>query len=224
MGVIAACVVLVAVGAGLVVVWGGDRGDPSRPAPGFGRHLAASLAGGVVAGVLAAGAGGRLVMRLLALTSDVDGSFTEAGEVVGEITLEGTLGLIVFSGLPAGVLAGALYALLRPVLPRGRAGGAVFGGILLVLVATRIEPLRSDNVDFRLLEPAWLAVVGFGAVTVFHGMVVAAVAGRLSPDWSPRVFSSPGRALTVGRIALAVLVLVALPGAVGAIADILDSG
>jgi hypothetical protein len=221
--VIAACVVLVAVGVALVVLWG-DKDDGSQPRPGPARHVGVCILAGIIAGVLVAGAGGRLVMRVLALTSDVDGSITEAGEVVGEISLGGTAGLIFFSGLTIGFATGALYALLRPVLPRGRAGGAVFGLILLVLIGTRVEPLRSDNVDFRLLEPAWLAVVGFAAVAILHGMVVAAVAGRLSPSWAPRFLSEPGRVLTAGRIALAVVVLVALPGAVGAITDILEPG
>ena len=42
-------------------------------------------------------------MRLLAITSpDAHGAITEAEATIGEITLGGTLGFVVFVGLPAG--------------------------------------------------------------------------------------------------------------------------
>src|SRR5688500_18331910 len=102
--VIAACVALVLLGVQIVVHYGGA---PERTTPGWPSYIGASLVAGVAAGVLAAGAGGRLVMRLLAATSpDVHGSLTEAGEKIGEITVGGTLALILFAGVPAGVLSG----------------------------------------------------------------------------------------------------------------------
>jgi hypothetical protein len=210
--VIAACVALVLLGVQIVVHQGGAR---EQPPLGWPSYIGASLAAGVAAGVLAAGAGGRLIMRLLAATSpDAHGSLTEAGEKIGEITIGGTLGFIFFAGVPAGVLSGALYALVAPVLPRGRAAGIALGVLLLVLAATRIEPLRSDSVDFLLLDPAWLAVLGFSVLALFQGMLVAVLAP------APPAVSS--RRLLVGRIALAVVTLAALPGFVDATADILS--
>lgn len=124
--VIGFCVLLVAIGVVLIA-----RPRVAIERRGVLRDLAAVLAAGAVAGVLAAGAGGRLVMRLHALTSpDVEGSFTEAEQVIGEISLGGTLGFFLFAGLPAGVLSGVLYALLRPVLPRGLSDGVVLGALL----------------------------------------------------------------------------------------------
>jgi hypothetical protein len=211
--VIAVCVLLVAAGVALVVRWGGSE---RAGAGGWSRHVAASFAGGAVAGVLIAGAGGRLVMRLLALTSpDAEGSLTEAGEFIGEISAGGTLALILFGGIPAGVLSGAIYAVIRPLLPPARAGGALFGALLLVLAATRIDPLREENIDFALLGPGWLAVVAFVVLGVLHGMVVAAVAARIAP--SPEVGD---RAVLYGRVAVAALALAALPGFAGSVADI----
>jgi hypothetical protein len=211
--VIVACVALVLLGVQIVVRQGGTR---ERAAPRWPSYIGASLVAGVAAGVLAAGAGGRLMMRLLAATSpDADGSFTEAGEKIGEITVGGTLGFIFFTGVPAGVVSGALYALVAPVLPRGRACGIVLGVLLLVIAATRIDPLRSDSVDFLLLDPAWLAVLGFSVLALFQGMLVAALAPA-PPDVGSRI-------LTGGRIAVALVVLVALPGFVDATADILSA-
>ncbi len=234
MAVTAACAALVAVGIAIVVRWGGDphaateggSGRSRRPARDVAVRVGVALAAGLAAGVLAAGAGGRLMMRLLAATSPhAQGSFTEADEIVGRITVDGTLGFIVFAGLPAGVLAGALYALVRPLLPRGRAGGALLGALLLVLAGTRLEPLRADNLDFAIVGPAWLAVLGFTALALFQGMLVVALVARMSRD-SPRALATEGgrRGVTAGRIALAVLALVALPGCLAAVADILESG
>ena len=211
--VIAACAALVGLGIALVVSRGGAQDE--GPEMGWPRYLAVSLGAGVAAGILAAGAGGRLVMRVLGATStDVHGLTTEAGETIGEITAGGTLAFFLFAGVPAGLLSGALYALLAPVLPGGRARGVLLGAVLLVLFATRIEPLRADSIDFLLLEPAWVAVAGFSALALFQGMLVAA----LAPP--PSAVRRPGMVLA-GRIAVALVLLAALPGFIGATADIL---
>jgi hypothetical protein len=210
--VIVACVALVLLGVQIVVHGGRSSDEAVQSWP---VYIGASLVAGVAAGVLAAGAGGRLMMRLLALTSqDAHGSFTEAGEKIGEITVGGTLGFIFFSGIPAGMLAGALYAIVGPLLPTGRLRGVGLGVLLLVLAATRIEPLRADSVDFLLLDPAWLAVLGFSALALFQGMLTAALA--------PVPPAVGARTMTVGRIGVAVVALVALPGFAGAIGDILS--
>jgi hypothetical protein len=120
----------------------------------------------------------------------------------------------MFAGVPAGLLSGALYALLAPVLPGGRARGVLLGILLLVVFATRIEPLRADSVDFLLLEAGWLAVVGFGALALFQGMLFAALAPK------PSAARRPGL-LLAGRIAVTLALLAALPGLVDATADIL---
>jgi hypothetical protein len=214
--VIAVCIALVAVGAALVVRWGGQRSEPRRLAP-F-RYAGVSLAAGLTAGVLAAGAGGRLVMRLLAATSPAaEGSFTEAGEIVGEITAGGTAAFFVFTGLPAGFLSAVVYALVRPVLPQGRAGGVLLGLLLLLVAGTTIDPLRPDNLDFAILGPDWLAVLAFASLAVFQGLVVAAVGEHLD-----RRVELTGRVLVVARAALALIALAALPFFVADLAEILS--
>jgi hypothetical protein len=185
--------------------------------------LAAAIAAGVAAGVLAAGAGGRLVMRLLALTSPgAEGSLTEAEQVVGEISLGGTLGFLVFAGLASGLLSGMLYALLWPVLPPGRAGGLVLAAVLLVLAGSQIDPLRADNFDFAIVGPAWFAVVAFSSLALFQGMLVVALGARMSPGPGPPIRVGH-RYVGAARIAVGLVLLVALPGFVAAVADILTS-
>ncbi len=226
--------------------------------------LAVATVAGLGAGLLVAGAGGRLVMRLLAITSpESRGQLTEADEVVGQISLEGTLGLIVFGGLFAGILSSLLYLLIRRWLPSGRLGGMTFGLLLLLLFSTRIEPVRADNIDFILVGPPWLAVLTFSALALLHGLAVVALAGRYSRSlpalsrrpstllryspvlllfvllpvgvlavavgvvvviWSrlpalPDAWSA--RVLMGGRVLIGLAALVALPGFVMAISDVL---
>jgi hypothetical protein len=225
-----------------------------------------ALISGAAAGIPAAGAGGRLVMRLLAVTAGAgaQGQITEAEEIVGRITLDGTLGFVVFTGLFFGPVSGAAYLLLRRWLPAGRAGGLAFGALLLLVAGTRLEPLRRSNPDFDLVGPGWVSVVAFAVLVVFHGMLVAALAGRLSRA-VPLLAARPGafavhapllllvlpgpsvalmlvivgvlvvlvsripavvaawhnrRLLVLGRVAPALITLVALPGFTMAVVDI----
>jgi hypothetical protein len=141
---------------------------------------------------------------------------TEAGETVGRITLDGTLGFVVFGGLAAGAVSAVVYALVRPLLPPGRLGGLCLGALLLIIAGSRVEPLRSDNFDFNVLEPAWLAVLSFVCVGLFQGLVVTAIVSSGAAPVAARQ-----RTYMLGRIAVAALALVALPGFVGAVADIL---
>ena len=210
MVVIGVCVLLVLAGLAAVVRWGGltveppraperaGSGDPADPGdppadpagpPPVGlvarRYLWAvnlAVVAGVGAGVMAAGAGGRLVMRLLAVTAGegAQGRITEADQVVGRISVGGTVGFVIFTALFFGTASGAAYLLLRRWLPAGRAGGLVYGALLLLLAGTRLEPLREGNVDFDLVGPGWVSVLAFSALVVFHGMLVTALAGRAS--------------------------------------------
>jgi hypothetical protein len=136
---------------------------------------------------------------------------TEAREIVGRISLDGTLGLCVFGGILPGLLSGAIYMLVRPWLPRARAGGVVFGALHLVVAATRVDPLRPENPDFAILGPGWLAVVAFGAAAVVHGMAVVALANRYSAGVPPARIGRVPLARTVLPLAPPVLFLV--PGA-----------
>ena len=216
--VIAACAAMVAAGAVMIARWGGAA-TAGAPAPGGAlRRAATALAAGAIAGLLAAGGGGRLVMGLLALTSpDAHGALTEAEATIGRITVEGTLGFVIFTGLPAGLLTGALYAFARPLLPAGRAGGALLGLLVLVLFGAILEPLRADNIDFNLVGPDWLSVLSFTALAVFQGMLVVALAQRLGPPGAP----PSRRSALAGRVVLVALLLVALPSFAGALSDIL---
>jgi hypothetical protein len=234
MWVIVVCIVLVLTGLVAVVRWGGLAVEPPptlEPAtagptdvPPVGLvvrrylwYVTVAMASGATAGILAAGAGGRLVMRLLAVTAgaDAQGQITEAEEIVGRITVDGTIGFVVFTGLFLGLPSAAGYLLLRHWLPAGRAAGLAYGALLLVVAGTRLEPLRRGNPDFDLVGPGWVSVIAFTALVVFHGALVVALAGRLSRA-VPLPTAQP-RAIAV----YAPLLLLALPGPLVALALII---
>ena len=168
------------------------------------RPLAGCLAAGIVAGFVVAGLGSRLVMRVLAIVdSEATGTFTENGNQVGDITLGGTLGLVMFVGIPSGVAAGLIVFVVRRWLParlvwRGLALSIV---LLAVLGGTVID---ADNADFRLLEPAGLAIALFGVLFLVAGYPLALLADRWGPG-VPRVLYS-GSVTIVGGLLLVVLV------------------
>jgi hypothetical protein len=79
---------------------------------------------GVGPGLVMMGAGGRLAMRLLAVTAGdaAQGRITEADQIVGRISVDGTMGFVIFIGVFGGLLTGALYVLIERWLPKGRWG------------------------------------------------------------------------------------------------------
>jgi hypothetical protein len=211
--VVVACLVALLLGIVLALKWGHLHFEPPPPADRvtFGEqatrvvwYLDILMIGGVVAGLLAAGAGGRLAMRLLAITAGdgAQGRITEADEVVGKITVGGTIGFVVFGGLFAGLVAAVIYLVLRRWLPSGRPGALVLAGLLLVTLGAQVDPLRSDNPDFNLVGPDWLAVSAFTALAVLHTFVLFAVMARVSQSL-PLLAATP-------RVALAYLPLVFL--------------
>ena len=182
---------LLAIALAIVVSWRGRRlpttNSPvevlpsSRVAALDGlRVLAASLSAGVVAGALVAGFGGRLLMRVLGSTSGngAQGRLTEAEEVVGEITFDGSLGFLIFVGLGGGLVSALLYLLMRRVLPSSAwSAGLVFGLVLLALFGTA-DPLSPDNVDFKILRPLPLAVAMIAAAALLFGTTFVALMSR----------------------------------------------
>lgn len=193
-----ACGLLLVVAAVLTVRWRDEQlvvpaSDDERPSVArllrtYLWLLVLGVLTGLVAAVLVISPGGRLAMRLLAATSpQAQGRITEAREVVGVISVNGTLSLFLFGGLVGGVAVGILYVLFHRARS-GLLGGALFGVVLLVAFSTRVDPLRPDNVDFDIVGPGWLAVTVFALLAVATGVFVAATAARLS-----RALPLPGR-------------------------------
>ncbi|MGI8806812.1 MAG: hypothetical protein ACR2KK_02960 [Acidimicrobiales bacterium] len=136
--------------------------------------------------MLTIGAGTRLMMRVLAVTSsdDVQGLRTEADEVIGRVSAGGTTFLIVVAGIGAATAGLVLFLALRRWLPdrsliAGLVGVAIGAGLL-------VRPsglIASDNTDFALVEPVALAVGLCLAMLVLFGATFGVLVDRLAPQW-----------------------------------------
>jgi hypothetical protein len=140
-------------------------------------RLASSCVGSLIAGLLVGGLGPRLVMRLSAMAADDSriGLLTENGNVVGAITTEGTLALLLFVGLPAGLSMGLFLFLLRSVLP------ARFLPLWVSLVLLAFaSPLVIDpgNADFTIVGNGALNVAMFVALFPAFGFCSIWIAER----------------------------------------------
>jgi hypothetical protein len=141
-------------------------------------RLTSSIGSAVLCGIVVGGIGGRIVMRVSALAADESriGMITENGNIVGRITVEGTLALLLFVGLIAGVSVGLFLFALRTVLP-GRFLPATISAVLLALGgAIAIDP---GNVDFVILGNRALNVAMFIALFPAFGVSFVVIAERL---------------------------------------------
>jgi hypothetical protein len=170
------------------------------------RDIARGGMAGIIVGIFVAGLGGRLVMRLATiLHEDTVGLRTENGEVIGDITLNGTLALITFSGLGMGLVAGMIWVIASPWIP----GRGLIRAVLTAFVAIALGTpslVQRTNPDFFLLGHDGLVVallVGLVALVGFSiSLVDSALDARLP-------HSLPGI-----RIATTVYLIVTLLGLV----------
>ena len=138
------------------------------------RELAVSGLAGLVAGFVFAGVGGRIVMRLTSLVAPTEaiGRRTENGFTIGTVTLDGTVGLLLFIGLGSGILGAFLLAMLWPwVSGWGRWRAVGVGVFALALAST--EAVDPHNRDFSVLRNQLFAVLLFWSL--FIGWAFAAV-------------------------------------------------
>jgi hypothetical protein len=153
-----------------------------RGAAGAARAVTVAGLAGVIAGIIVGGVGGRLFMRLAAVVAGeaAQGVGTEAGFTVGELTLEGTVSLLLFVGVSSGLVGAAWFVIFRPWLGwAGRWRGAVFGVLLFALASATSDVLNPDNVDFRILGNGPTLVVSIAALFVGFGLLIEPAASWL---------------------------------------------
>ncbi|MGZ5212341.1 MAG: hypothetical protein ACXWEG_08130 [Actinomycetota bacterium] len=183
------------------------------------RRLSAAVVAGLVSGATVGGLGGRLAMLVLRITSSdsLHGVETDDGFVMGQVSMA-TLFLVVSTSI-LGVLGALLYLAVRAWLPERRrvVVTAVFGGIV-----GGAAFIKTDGIDFRLLEPLPLAIVLFIALPATYGVMMSflverrlrhAVATQGSRWWALGLIPLIGFAL-FGPSGLAVLVLIAAAWAI----------
>ena len=174
------------------------------------RGTAIIVVGSGIAGALVGGLGSRVVMRISALAApEVRGMVTENGNVVGEITLAGTIALMVFAGLSSTIFGTGAFVVVRPWLPRGTvARGLVFGGFLLALTGAVV--VDQGNADFVILGDRVLNVTMFSGLFFAFGVVASSAIAFLERQVPPAASLSPRMwALT------AVCALPVVPGVIG---------
>jgi len=132
------------------------------------RSVALGGLAGAIAGVVVLGVGGRLVMFMSRLLHpEALGRITENGNRVGEFTVEGTIGLIIFGGLLSGLLAGVVWVLVREWIPNKAAlvglGAVAIGGSFLI---------QGNNRDFVILQDPRLDLVLLLGLLFLFGVVL----------------------------------------------------
>lgn len=166
----------------------------------------------MVAGLLAGGIGSRLAMSLVAIADPTaQGLLTANDNVVGRVTLDGTLFLGLFATLVAAFHGGLLYIAYARLLPGPTALRGLLLGVALLCIfgAQIIEPANRDFVRFA--APAY-DIGLFGVLFLAFGVIAAWVGAdadrRLPPidsqlGWA---YALAGVGLIVFWVAIAVLV------------------
>jgi len=165
------------------------------------RSSAVALGVGALVGFVVAGAGSRLAMRLIAVADDREdfGLPTEGGDMVGQVTLQGTL-FVLFTGFAQGIVGAFLYLAMRRWLPERPLVRALCFAVIILgfgLTAT----INGNAADFEFVNTV-VSILSFAAVLLAYGMLVPILIDRLSPV---TVFGSRW-----GRGVVAALLLVSL--------------
>lgn len=138
---------------------------------------------GVVCGWFVAGVLGRLAMMLLSSLNPVARGLTsDDGFVMGRFTVSGSLNLLFLAGTVLGLLGAGLYTALR-----GLTTGPAWFRLLSISVGAGVvvgsQLVHSDGVDFRVLEPLWLAVGLFVLLPMVYVALLSAISeGLLARD------------------------------------------
>ena len=147
------------------------------------RMTVVGVLSGAIAGLLAGGVGSRVAMRIAAIAGgdSIEGLKTENGNLVGDITVEGTVVLLFFGGLFPGVFAGLIYVAVRQWLPGPRLwgwNGLMFGLLLYMVFGSAV--IDADNVDFSRFGPTTLNIFMFSLLFPLFGLLVAFLADPIS--------------------------------------------
>lgn len=157
---------------------------------------------GALTGILVAGLGGRVAMRLAAIMEPASaGRFTENGARIGEITLSGSVGLILLGGLFFGLSGGVVWVVVSPWIPGAGIKRAIVA-MPVALALTGIALIRGDNPDFRILGYDGRVVGVLLALVALAGLSIALIDAWLERHL-PRAGSSARIEMVYTALALA---------------------
>lgn len=171
------------------------------------REIAASGMAALAAAVVAGGLGGRLAMRLSAIINPaMTGRLSDNGNRIGSVTTDGTIGLILFGGLFAGIAVAWVWVAVRPWLPADQPRRRLAATIAAVALVGFLV-VEAQNFDFFILDPGWLHVL------VFAGIVGGA--GALT-EWFDRHLVDRFTAASDFTVGASIILLLGLPIAIPA--------
>ncbi|MDH3308170.1 MAG: hypothetical protein OEO77_11710 [Acidimicrobiia bacterium] len=172
---------------------------------------------GVVAGIVAAGIGGRAVMRLSFLIDPgTEGLRTENGFRIGQFTASGTIELIIFGGLFSGLVVGVVWVIVRDFLPvRGRVGWAALAAVAI----GGFNLIETDNPDFDILDPVWAHVLILLGLIALIGALTA-----LTDRWLDRHLPTGARNRPAALVVYGIITLLGANAAVLTFASFFSSG
>jgi hypothetical protein len=139
-------------------------------------------------GITVGGAGGRLFMRIAGAAAPrvAQGLGTEAGFTVGEISVAGSVALVLSVGIFVGVVGATIFVASMPWLAwAGRWRGVLLGFVLFGAGSASSDVMNPDNFDFRILRNGPLLVGLIVGLLLAFGVVVDrffVVLGRSIPQ------------------------------------------
>jgi hypothetical protein len=171
------------------------------------RHAAREIArgglAGLITGLVMGGGGGRLAMRVASLIDpSARGRTTEAGATVGEFTLEGTIGLVLFVGLFTGIGLAFIWVVVRPWLPSRGLPRYLVAALIGLAMGGRFA-IGGRNIDFFILDPAPGQVAIFLILAALTGAAVVTVDRWLElrlPPPRPDVIAGYGAVAIIGLL------------------------
>ena len=148
--------------------WLGRLAEPTR-------DIARGGLAGLLTGIFVAGVGGRVVMRVAALlVPEASGRVTDNGNLIGEITLSGTIGLVLVGGLFFGLFGAVVWVVVSPWIPGGPRTRAVLA-MPIAICLTGIALVQARNPDFQVLRHDVATVGLLLALVALAGLTIAAI-------------------------------------------------
>jgi hypothetical protein len=156
----------------------------------------------VAAGAVVGGIGGRIMMRISAVAAPdfVQGARTEGGNLVGTISVDGSIALLIFGGILAGILGACVLVIVDPWVGRipRQIRGAVVG--LYMFAIGGIVAIAADNIDFIIVKHKLLNVAMLAALFPIYGYVAVWLSERIDRRLQKAKWSRPQRVAALALI------------------------